>query len=200
MFFEPALKNHGLPHDPFKAIVAPRPIGWISSMDAAGRLNLAPYSFFNALGVYPHIVGFASDGVKDSMRNIEETGEFVCNFVSLDLADQMNISSKPVPHGVNEFELAGLETAPSRLVKPPRVAASPTALECKYLRTIPMTGLDGRATYHLVLGEVVGVYINEAFIKDGLLDTAAMQAVARGGYHEYSVYNAGAAMTLKRPD
>jgi flavin reductase (DIM6/NTAB) family NADH-FMN oxidoreductase RutF len=200
MFFEPAKKDHGLPFDPFKAIVAPRPIGWISSLDAQGRANLAPYSFFNALSVFPHIVGFASDGVKDSLRNIEATKEFVCSFVSFELADAMNVTSKPVAHGVSEFELAGLASAPSNLVKPPRVAAAPAALECKYLRTIPMEGLDGKASYFLVLGEVVGVYLDEAYIRDGKLDTAAMQALARGGYHDYSVYDATSHRTLTRPE
>ncbi len=125
MFYEPRLRNHGLSHDPLKALVAPRPIGWISSLGADGTVNLAPYSFFNMVSDRPPIVMFSSDGRKDSLRNVEETGEFVCNIVTTDFTHQMNTSSAPYPHGVNEFEKAGLAMEPSRLVKPPRVGALP---------------------------------------------------------------------------
>ncbi|MET1029247.1 MAG: flavin reductase family protein, partial [Dongiaceae bacterium] len=114
-FYDPR-KGHGLPHDPFKAIVTPRPIGWISSIDAKGQVNLAPYSFFNAFSTTPPIVGFASEGRKDSLANIEETGEFVCNLATWDLAEAMNTTSAPLPHGVNEMVRAGLEPASSTLV------------------------------------------------------------------------------------
>lgn len=200
MFYEPAKRNHGLPHDPFKAIVVPRPIGWISSLDRAGNANLAPYSFFNALSAYPHIVGFASEGRKDSLNNIEATGEFVCNLATYDLREAMNASSAPLPPGVSEFDAAGIATAPCRLVKPPRVAAAPAALECRYLRTIPMTGLDGgEATYLLVLGEVVGIHVDDAFIKDGKVDSSAMVAIGRGGYFDYWASGPQAAFSITRP-
>ena len=181
-FYDPR-KGHGLPHDPFKAIIAPRPIGWISSIDAQGRVNLAPYSFFNGFCSNPPVVGFSSEGRKDSVRNIEETGEFVCNLATLELAEAMNRTSAPVPHGVNEMELAGLDAAPCKLVKPPRVARSPAALECKVLQIVRLKGLDGtELASHIVFGQVIGVHIDRAFLKDGLFDTAAAQSLARCGY------------------
>jgi len=179
-----------LPHDPFKAIVAPRPIGWISSISAKGEVNLAPYSFFNGVNSRPPMVMFASEGRKDSVRNIEETGEFVCNLATWDLRDAMNESSAPLPHGQNEMERAHLASAPSVLVKPPRVAAAPCALECKLVRIFQLETLTHQqpAGCHVVFGEVVGVYIDERFIKDGMLDTAAMKPVARCGYtDQYAV-------------
>lgn len=130
MFYEPS-KGHGLPHDPSKAIVAPRPIGWISTLNAAGEINLAPYSFFNAVSTRPFIVWFSSEGEKDSATFAQETGEFVANLVSRDLAEKMNRTSVSAPRGVNEFVYADLAMAPSRLVAPPRVAAAPAALECQ---------------------------------------------------------------------
>jgi flavin reductase (DIM6/NTAB) family NADH-FMN oxidoreductase RutF len=181
-FYEPG-KGHGLPHDPFKAIVAPRPIGWLSSIDAAGRVNLAPYSFYNAFCESPPIVGFSSGGRKDSQRNIEATGEFVANLVTRKHAEAMNVTSAPFPHGVDEMERAGLAAAPSRLVRPPRVADAPAALECKLLLVLPLKDLDGRLTGStLLLGQVVGVHIDRALLKDGLFDLAAAHTIARCGY------------------
>jgi flavin reductase (DIM6/NTAB) family NADH-FMN oxidoreductase RutF len=181
-FYEPR-DGHRLPHDPFKAIVAPRPIGWISSIDAQGRVNLAPYSFFNAFCEAPPIVGFSSGGRKDSQRNIEATGEFVANLATRRHARAMNLTSAPFPHGVNEFEAAGLTAAPSRLVKPPRVADAPAALECKLLLVLPLKDLEGAPTAHtLILGQVVGVHIDPGFLKDGLFDIAAAGTIARCGY------------------
>src|SRR5437764_4581470 len=139
-FYEPRL-GHGLPHDPFKAIVAPRPIGWISTTDPDGRVNLAPYSFFNAFCDAPPIVGFSSSGRKDSQRNVEATGEFVANLATRRQAEAVNLTSAALPHGVNEFEAAGLAAAPSRLVKPPRVADAPAALERRLLPALPVTAL-----------------------------------------------------------
>jgi flavin reductase (DIM6/NTAB) family NADH-FMN oxidoreductase RutF len=186
MFYEPAMNNHGLPHDPFKAIVAPRPIGWISSVNSAGVVNLAPYSFFNAFGTDPHIVGFSSGGHKDSLTNVEQTGEFVCSFVTYDLRDVMNETSASLPHGISEMESANILSAPSRMVRPPRVAASPAALECRWTRTVPLEGHDGRkASYFLVLGEVVGVYVDDRFIREGRFDAGAAHPISRGGYHDY---------------
>lgn len=143
MFYEPSA-GHGLPHDPFKAIVAPRPIGWISTVAADGSLNLAPYSFFNALGTNPHLVMFSSEGAKDSATYASETGEFVVNLVTRDLVDRMNASSIDAPRGVSEFGHAGLTPVPSRLVKPPRVGEAHAALECKVTEIVRPKGLDGR--------------------------------------------------------
>ncbi|HTN12645.1 MAG TPA: flavin reductase family protein, partial [Acetobacteraceae bacterium] len=165
-FYEPR-KGHGLPHDPFKAIVAPRPIGWISSLDAAGRPNLAPYSFFNAFCTFPPIVGFASERRKDSVDNVEATGEFVCNLVGMELAEAMNATSAGVPHGEDEMALAGLEAAACTVVKPPRVAKAAAALECKLLQVVRLAGADGIPLDNwLVLGEVVGVHIADRFLVD----------------------------------
>lgn len=181
-FYEPR-HGHGLPHDPFKAIVAPRPIGWISSVDRAGRVNLAPYSFYNALGDRPPIVGFSSSGRKDSLRNIEATGEFVANLATKALAEAMNTTSAAVAHDVDEMALAGLAPAPCRMVAPPRVAASPAALECKLLQVVHLHDLDGNALeQYVVIGQVVGVHIAQAYLKDGLFDLVAAQPIMRAGY------------------
>jgi flavin reductase (DIM6/NTAB) family NADH-FMN oxidoreductase RutF len=181
-FYEPR-KGHGLPHDPFKAIVAPRPVGWITSIDAEGRVNLAPYSFFNAFASHPPVVGFSSEGWKDSVRNVEATGEFVCNLVSRDLAEAMNETSAALPPGANEMVRAGLAATASTMVRPPRVARAIAALECRKTAIIRLSGADGvELDNWLVLGEVVGVHINDAFLKDGIFDTAAARPVARGGY------------------
>ncbi len=188
MFYDTQTNGHGLPHDPFKAIVAPRPIGWISSLGADGSVNLAPYSFFNAFSSRPPIVGFASEGPKDSVSFIAETREFVCNLVTFDLRNEMNATSAPLPRGTSEFIHAGLETAPSTLVKPPRVKASPVALECKLVEIKELTDSDGNSVNSfLVLGHVVGIYINEAFIKDGRFDIVAAGTIARCGYTDYAV-------------
>lgn len=199
MFYETSRNDHNLPHDPFKAIVAPRPIGWITSMSAKGAVNLAPYSYFNGISSRPPCVMFSSEGHKDSVSNIEETREFVCSLATWDLREQMNLTSATLPRGVNEMEQAGLAPAPSRLVKPPRVAEAPCAMECRLLQTVTPHDLDGRALdRHVVFGQVVGVYIDDRFIKDGLLDTAAMKPIARCGYSEYAVVEEVFSMT--RPD
>jgi len=188
MFYDVRKNDHGLPHDPFKAIVAPRPIGWITSMSAAGEINLAPYSWFNGVSSRPPMVMFSSETRKDSLAFIEETKEFVCNFTTYELREQVNLTSAPLARGVNEMASAGLAAAPSRLVRPPRVAASPCALECKLLQIVDLRDLDGRASQrYVVFGQVVGVHIDDRFIKDGRLDTAAMQPLARCGYDEYAV-------------
>lgn len=180
-FYEPRL-GHGLPHDPFNAIVAPRPIGWISSRSGAGQLNLAPYSFFNAFNYTPPLVGFSSIGFKDTVRNVLETGEFVWNLTTRDLAEAMNQTCAPVPPEVNEFELAGLTPAASRVVSVPRVAESPVAFECRKTQSIQLQGADGELIDSwLVLGEVVAVHIAHHLLKDGIYDTAAAGHVARGG-------------------
>lgn len=188
MFYETAKNDHGLPYDPLKAIIAPRPIGWITSMAANGDINLAPYSFFNAFSTRPPIVGFSSESRKDSVDLVEETKEFVCNLATWDLREAMNATAATLPRGVNEMELAGLEPAPSKMVKPPRVAASPCALECKWLQTVKFRDVEGRELErYLIIGQVVGIHIDDRFIKDGMLDTAAMKPIARCGYHDYAV-------------
>lgn len=181
-FYEPK-NGHGLKHDPFNAIVAPRPIGWISTVDAEGRPNLAPYSFFNAFCDSPPVVGFSSGGRKNSQRNVEETGEFVVNLATRRQAEAMNRTSAALPHGVNKFEVAGLRAAPSRLVRPPRVADAPAALECRLLLVLPITDLDGKPTPNtLILGQVIGVHIDPDFLKHGLFDIAGAGTIARCGY------------------
>jgi len=188
-----------LPHDPFKAIVAPRPIGWISSISATGAVNLAPYSFFNGVNSRPPMVMFASEGRKDSVRNIEETGEFVCNLATWDLREAMNETSAPMPRGANEMVRAGLEAAPCVLVKPPRVAAAPCALECRLVRIVALETHEHRPVdSHVVFGEVVGVHIDDRFIVGGVLDTAALKPVARCGYDQYAVVESLFSMT--RPE
>jgi len=200
MFYDTRKNDHGLPHDPFKAIVAPRPIGWITSMSAKGETNLAPYSYFNGASSKPPLIMFSSEGRKDSLTFIEETKEFVCNVAVFELRDAMNQTSAPFDRGINEMARAGLEPAPSRLVKPPRVAASPCALECKWLKTVPLTDLDGNTLdNHIVIGQVIGIHIDDRFIRDGLLDTAAMRPIARAGYHEYFVATPETRFALKRP-
>jgi flavin reductase (DIM6/NTAB) family NADH-FMN oxidoreductase RutF len=197
MFYEPDKRDLSrLRHDPFKAIVAPRPIGWITSVSAKNEVNLAPYSYFNGINSRPNLLMFASEGQKDSVSFIEETREFVCNLATWDLREAMNTTSAPLARGVNEMQRAGLEAAPSRLVKPPRVAASPCALECKLIRIVPMETADGRPLdCHVVFGQVVGVHIDDRFIVDGRLDTAAMKPIARCGYDQYTVVESVFSMT-----
>lgn len=199
LFYEPSARDKSvLPHDPFKAIIAPRPIGWVTTMSRTGALNLAPYSFFNAVCERPPIIMFSSDGRKDSVTFAEETREFVWNMPTYDLRDAMNATSKALPRGTSEFIHAGLDTAPSRLVAPPRVAASPAALECKVVEIRTVVGLDGRETdNHLVFGQVVGIHIDERFIKNGIVDTAAMRPIARCGYMDYAI--ADHMFSLNRP-
>lgn len=196
MFYEPEKRDRKLlPYDPFKAIVAPRPIGWITSMSAKGEINLAPYSFFNGINSRPNLVMFGSEGFKDSVAFISETREFVCNLATWDLRMQMNETAAPMARGLNEMERAGLTAAPSRIVKPPRVAESPCALECKLINIVPMQTFDGKPVdCHVVFGQVVGVHIDDRFIVDGLLDTAAMRPIARCGYDQYAVVDSVFAM------
>ncbi|WP_157016205.1 flavin reductase family protein [Mesorhizobium xinjiangense] len=198
MFYEPA-KGHGLPHDPFKAIVAPRPIGWISTRNAAGELNLSPYSFFNAISSNPHLVWFSSEGAKDSATFARESGEFVANLVSRDLVEQMNASSVDAPRGTSEFGYAGLTPEPSRLVAAPRVKEAHAALECRVTDVLEPQGLDGNsAGVFVVIGEVVGVHIDEAVMTDGLFDIVKAGNVARLGYMDYSAVTETFAMRRPR--
>lgn len=180
-FYEPRL-GHRLPHDPFNAIVGPRPIGWISTRSAAGVLNLAPYSFFNAFNYTPPIVGFASVGHKDTLRNVEQTGEFAWNLVTLPLAQVMNQTCAAVAPEVDEFELAGLTPVNSTLIGVPRVLESPVSFECRCTQIVQLQGANGeKVPTWLVLGEVVAVHIALALLKDGIYDTADAAHVLRGG-------------------
>ena len=197
-----AIENyHNLKHDPFKALVTPRPIGWISSLSSDGVLNLAPYSFFNAVSDKPHYVMFVSSGRKDSIYNVEDTGEFTCSLSTWDTLDGMNISSATVPADADEFQLAGLETSPSNFVAPPRVKNAPAALECKLWRTLEMPDVEtgSESGHFVVFGQVVGIYIDDAYIKDGMVDTGAMRPIARMGYMDYTVVNPDTMFTLNRP-
>ena len=180
-FYEPR-NGHGLPHDPFNAIVGPRPIGWISSRSSDGTVNLAPYSFFNAFNYTPPIIGFCSIGYKDTVRNVEQTGEFVWNLVTRDLAQAMNQTSAPAPHGVSEFALAGLTATPSRVVTAPRVGESPVAFECRVTQVLPLQSAAGEVLPSwLVLGEVVAVHIAQRMLIDGVYDTGSAAHVLRAG-------------------
>jgi flavin reductase (DIM6/NTAB) family NADH-FMN oxidoreductase RutF len=187
-----------LPHDPFKAIVAPRPIGWISTRALDGCTNLAPYSFFNGFNSAPPIIGFSSEGDKDSVTFARESGEYVANFASFDLMRAMSQTSAPLPRGQSEFEFAGLKMAESHLVQAPRVAACPASLECKVVDIIALTTTSGRTlNTFLVLGEVVAFHIEDRFIRDGRFDLAAAKAVARCGYQDYAVVES--LIALARP-
>lgn len=186
MFYDAVANDHGLRFDPFKAMVVPRPIGWISSLSPDGVANLAPYSFFNAVANRPNYVMFSSTGRKDSIANIEATGEFVHNVATWDLRDAMNKSSAGVDPGVDEFELAGLEKAPSKLVKPPRVAASPIAMECRYVKTVELPPTNGMPNL-VGFGEVIGIHVDDSLIVDGKVDVTRFKPIARLGYHDYAV-------------
>ncbi|MDD9876367.1 MAG: flavin reductase family protein [Magnetovibrio sp.] len=187
--------DHGLRFNPFKALVAPRPIGCISTESADGAANLAPYSFFNGVSDSPPMVMFCPNGThveggaKDTLANIHATGEFVCNLSNWALRDEMNVTSSSTARGVDEFELAGLETEPAELVAVPRVKASPAHLECRHFQTITLPSTKAEGTNNMVIGEVVGVHISDAVIKDGLIDMAALRPIARLGYFDYTVVN-----------
>jgi len=203
MEYDATTNQHGLPHDPFLSCIVPRPIGWITSQDRNGTVNLAPFSFFNGVGVSPPQVMFctigehADGGPKDSVKNVEETGEFVVNVVSWELREQMNLTSAYVERGVNEAELARLEMESSRWVKPPRVKASPIHLECRYLMTLRLPWTNPAASSAVVIGTVVGVHIKDEVLKDGLVDITKVRPVARLGYMEYAVI--AEAFTMRRP-
>ena len=199
-FYEPRL-GHGLAHDPFNAIVGPRPIGWISSCAANGAVNLAPYSFFNAFNYTPPIIRFCSTSEKDSLRNVRATGEFVWNLATRPLAEAMNASSASVPPEVDEFSLAGLDSLPSRLVGAPRVALSPVHFECRVSQIVQLQSALGEAVNTwLVLGEVVAVHIDEALLPGGVYDTAAAQPILRGGgAADYFSIGKEQLFRLKRP-
>ena len=194
---------HGLPHDPFKMCIVPRPIGWISTISKDGIVNLAPYSFFNGICERPPMVMFASNGrtpfgPKDSATNAAETGEFVANIATWDLRDEMNRTSATVAPDMDEMSLAELESEPSQLVEPPRVKASPIHLECRYHQTVELPSTEPRHRNVMVLGHVIGVHIRDDVLTDGLVDITKIRPVARLGYMDYTVVNDG--FTMLRPD
>ncbi len=188
MFYEPNKRNHGLPHDPFKALISPRPIGWISTISASGAVNLAPYSFFNAISARPPVLMFSSEGEKDSVRFARETGVFCHNLVSADLTEAMNITSAPLERGASEFAAAGLTPVPCERIAAPRVKEAKAALECRVLSITPLPRLDGRiGTNIIVIGEVVGIHVDDSLISaDGRIDVAAVGILARLGYMDYT--------------
>ncbi len=190
IFYEPGRRDRSvLPHNPFKSLIAPRPIGWISTMDSAGRVNLAPYSFFNAVAEGPEMLAFSSTGAKDSATFAGELREFVWNLATWGLREQMNETSAPLARGLSEFSRARLEMAPSRLVAPPRVAASPCSMECKVVHQLELRDLDGHPfDTHLVIGQVVGVHLDERALSGSGIDTAGLRPIARcGGPADYTV-------------
>lgn len=200
-YYEPK-NGHGLRHDPFNAIVAPRPIGWISSRGANGNVNLAPYSFFNGFCYVPPIIGFSSTSWKDSVANIEETREFVWNLATMDLARQMNATAAHVARGISEFEIAGLTPVSGKLVNVPRVAESPVSFECRLTQIIQLQGANGeKAQAWLTLGEVVAVHIDKAMIKDGVYQTALARPIVRAGRRgDYFEIRSDAMFEMVRPD
>lgn len=194
LFYEPDRRDRArLPHDPFKALVAPRPVGWISTLSAAGEVNLAPYSFFNAFGEGPPMLAFSSHGAKHSSTNAGEVREFVWNLVTYELREEMNETSAPLPRGDSEFARAGLTMAPSRIVAPPRVAEAKCAMECQVVHTAQLHDIhDQPVDQYVVIGQVVGVHLDESAINEkGVVDTAALRPIARlGGPGDYAVVDA----------
>ena len=200
-FYEPAT-GHGLRHDPFNAIVAPRPIGWISSRSAKGDINLAPYSFFTAFSYKPPIVGFSSTNWKDSVANIQETKEFCWSLATMALAKKMNATAAHVARNVSEFIIAGLAAAPSKLIAVPRVAESPASFECRLTEIIRLKDASGgNAEAWLTLGQVVAVHIDRAFIKDGIYHTELARPIARAGRRgDYFEMTPETMFEMVRPD
>ena len=191
MFYWTEDNDHGLPHDPFKSCIVPRPIGWISTISADGIVNLAPYSFFNGVNQDPPMVMFASNGrqphgPKDTMRNCEDTREFVCNIATWDLREEMNLSCAALGPEVDEFAFAGLEMAASELVAPPRVKAAPIHMECVYHQTVDLPSSDPSVRNAMVLGRVVGIHISDDVLTDGLVDASKFRPIARLGYMDYA--------------
>ena len=203
MFFDDP-RNHGLRHNPFKALVAPRPIAWVSSVDIEGVANLAPFSYFNACADKPPTIMFAPNNPrpngenKDTLRNIEQTNEFVVNLAGFDLREAMNRTSAHVDPSVDEFELAGLTPVPSVHVKAPRVAEAPVSLECRFLTRLRLPSDHPRVENNLVIGTVVGTHIADSIISDGMIDMAAYRPVARLGYMDYT--SVESVFEMLRPD
>ncbi len=186
MIYDGIRNDHGFANDPIKALVAPRPIGWISSLSKTGVSNLAPYSFFNLVSEDPHYVAFGTSEYKNTIANVEATREFAVNLVSHALKDAMNKTSGNFPPDSDEFEIAGIEKAPCKFIKPFCVKLSPAVLECRHFLTEPLPSDDGTVENWLVVGRVVGIQIQDEYIADGRVSTANMQLIARLGYSEYA--------------
>lgn len=198
MHYDPRSRDHGLSHDPFTSLVVPRPIGWISTLSRSGIVNLAPYSYFNAITSRPPHVLFASNGRKDSQRNAEETGEFVVNLATYDLRTEVNLTSIEVGEDVSEPALASLEMTPSSKVQPPRVARCPVAMECEYIKTVHVDDQSGASLANsIVIGRVVGIYIDDRVIENGRVNVSAIRPIARLGYMDYAVIDQ--IFTMERP-
>lgn len=201
-------QKHGLKHNPFYALVAPRPIGWISTLDRDGRANLAPYSFFNGVSYAPPQVIFSGGQrparrgeaapMKDSVINARETGEFVVNIATWDLREAMNATAAPLPVGADEFELAGLTKERAELVKPPRVKESPVHLECLTVALYPTLSVAGYQPNMIVLGKVIGIHIDERVLTDGIVDQKKLKLIGRLGGHDY--VRVGDVFTMMRPE
>jgi len=200
MFYSTEKRDHGLRHDPFKALVVPRPIGWMSTVDVNGKPNLAPFSFFNAISDSPPMLMFSIANGKDSLVNVQATGECTCSMASRSLIDEMNMSSAAVNSEVNEFDLANLAAAESSTVKPARVANSPAAFECRLWKAIELPIVEGRSGYTTVLVTVESIYVDDRYINDGMVDVAAMEPLARLGYMDYAVVNKDNMFSLNRPE
>jgi len=201
MQYDARKNDHGLPHDPFKAIVAPRPIGWIGSQNKIGQKNLAPYSYFNGVSDRPHYVIFSSNGLKDSLVNIEETGVFTASLATAKLFNRMNISSVPAKYGVDEFELSGLTARQGNYVDAPCVAESPAVLECELWKVVdlPHSNRKNNSGNYIVIGYVVGIYIDDSYIKNGLFDFRLAEPLGRLGYMDYGIINSKNTFTKNRP-
>lgn len=204
MFYETKNNDHGLAHNPFNSIIVPRPIGWISSQDKDGNINLAPYSYFNAVSDNPPMIMFSTVGSrssgcsKDTLTNIEAQGEFVINLATYELRHAVNLSSLPIPKNENEFLLANLETLPSSLVKPPRVKGSPIHLECVYYKSIQLPVDQDNYTNRIVVGKVVGIHIDDQIIENGKVNLNKVKPIARLGYTEYAIIDN--IFNMQRPD
>ena len=202
MFYETRSHNHGLPHDPLKALVGPRPIGWISAMSAAGEVNLSPYSFFNAISERPFMVAFSSTGYKDAISFIEETREFVCNLATWDLRDAVNLSSAaPAARGRDEMPYSGVTAGTIRAgqATPGRRGARSSRVQVAARRCRSTVSTASRPAITSSMGQVVGVHIDDRFIVDGLVETAAMRPIMRAGYHDYFVATPETRFSLIRP-
>ena len=207
MFYETAKNDHGLRYNPLKGCVVPRPIGWITSMSAAGIVNLAPFSFFNILSYDPAFVMFSAGtherdgGPKDTAANVEATGEFVYNMATWAQREAMNQTASIVERGVDELRAAGLEACPSRLVRPPRVAGSPVHFECRLHDIVTLPGRTPAATHSLVIGQVVAVHIDDAALTpDGRVDVLKLRPIARLGYKEYTSVDSVFEMEKSMPE
>ncbi|WP_126975938.1 flavin reductase family protein [Frigidibacter oleivorans] len=188
MFYDPRSESHGLPHNPWLALIVPRPIGWISTRSGSGVANLAPYSCFNAISGNPPFVMFSSDSAKDSLGNAEATGEFCVNIATFELREAMNATSAPYPPEIDEFAAAGLTPAPCRNIGAPRVAESPVSVECRLSQVIDLVPATGApCTNRMAIGEVVGIHIDERVLRDGLVDVELLRPLGRMGYREYTV-------------